>query len=35
MTTQQAEIIYKKYWDPSGFNNIEDPNLALMSYDWR
>ncbi|MFE8100749.1 hypothetical protein RBA63_13080 [Brenneria goodwinii] len=27
--------MYKKYWDPSGFNNIEDPNLALMSYDWR
>ncbi|MFE8118109.1 type VI secretion system tip protein TssI/VgrG [Brenneria goodwinii] len=35
ITTQQAEIIYKKrYWDPSGFNNIKDPKLALMSYDW-
>ncbi|EPN9527367.1 type VI secretion system tip protein TssI/VgrG [Cronobacter malonaticus] len=35
ITTEQAETIYRKrYWDPSGFNNIKDPKLALMSYDW-
>lgn len=35
ITPEQAEIIYKKrYWDPSGFNDIKDPKLALMSYDW-
>ncbi|MBD8128135.1 type VI secretion system tip protein TssI/VgrG, partial [Pantoea agglomerans] len=35
ITPEQAEVIYKKrYWDPSGFNDIQDPKLALMSYDW-
>ncbi|EPA9747695.1 glycosyl hydrolase 108 family protein, partial [Cronobacter malonaticus] len=35
ITTEQAETIYRKrYWEPSGFNNIKDPKLALMSYDW-
>ncbi|WP_256849345.1 type VI secretion system tip protein TssI/VgrG [Pantoea sp. Fr-CA_6] len=35
ITPEQAEVIYKKrYWDPSGFNDIKDPKLALMSYDW-
>ncbi|XRX80741.1 type VI secretion system tip protein TssI/VgrG [Franconibacter pulveris 1160] len=35
ITTEQAETIYRKrYWDPSGFNNLRDPKLALMSYDW-
>jgi type VI secretion system secreted protein VgrG len=35
ITPEQAEVIYKKrYWDPSGFNDIRDPKLALMSYDW-
>ncbi|WP_312449228.1 glycosyl hydrolase 108 family protein, partial [Mixta calida] len=35
ITREQAEVIYKKrYWDPSGFNEIKDPKLALMSYDW-
>ncbi|ARJ41259.1 type IV secretion protein Rhs [Pantoea alhagi] len=35
LTNEQAEVIYRKrYWEPSGFNNIKDPKLALMSYDW-
>ena len=35
LTNEQAEIIYRKrYWEPSGFNNLKDPKLALMSYDW-
>ena len=35
LTPEQAEVIYKKrYWDAKGFNDIKDPKLALMSYDW-
>ncbi|WP_034916776.1 type VI secretion system tip protein TssI/VgrG [Erwinia sp. 9145] len=35
LTIEQAEIIYKKrYWNPSGFQYVNDPKLALMSYDW-
>ncbi|MGK3115383.1 type VI secretion system tip protein TssI/VgrG [Candidatus Pantoea formicae] len=35
LTPEQAETIYKKrYWNASGFNDIKDPKLALMSYDW-
>lgn len=35
LTNEQAEIIYRKrYWEPSGFNELTDPKLALMSYDW-
>ncbi|MBE4915102.1 type VI secretion system tip protein VgrG [Enterobacter cloacae complex sp. P6RS] len=35
LTNEQAETIYRKrYWEPSGFNNLNDPKLALMSYDW-
>ncbi|MGP3591630.1 type VI secretion system tip protein TssI/VgrG [Vagococcus sp. WN89Y] len=35
ITTEQAEVIYRKrYWDPSGFNDLKDQKLALMAYDW-
>ncbi|MFG1173024.1 type VI secretion system tip protein VgrG, partial [Erwiniaceae bacterium CAU 1747] len=35
LSEEQAEIIYRKrYWEPSGFNNVNDPKLALMTYDW-
>lgn len=35
ITTAQAEVIYyKRYWEPSGFNNLKDLKLALIAYDW-
>lgn len=35
ITAEQAEVIYRKrYWEVSGFNDIKDPKLALMAYDW-
>jgi len=35
ISNEQAEIIYKKrYWDAGGFDKIQNPKLALMSYDW-
>lgn len=35
ITTAQAETIYhKRYWGPSGFDNLHDSKLALMAYDW-
>lgn len=35
ITDEQAKTIYfNRYWQPSGFDQLKDQNLALMSYDW-